>query len=96
MQTLLHGDVTERILGGFFTIHRGHGYGFSEEVYSNSLAIELGLMGLKVAREVPTRVFWKGHSVGTYRLDLVVNDCVIVEVKTCDMLCMDHERQLMN
>jgi GxxExxY protein len=96
VQTLIHGDVTDDILGSYFGVYHGLGYGFQEPVYSNVLAIELGLRGRKVAREAPAEILWKGHSVGTYRIDLLVDDCVIVEVKSCAKLVVEHERQLMN
>lgn len=65
-------------------------------MYANALAIELGLRGIEVAREAPTQVHWKGHSVGIYRIDLLVSGCVIVEVKTVASIAQAHERQLMN
>ena len=93
---LIHGNVTEQVLGAFFEIYRGFGYGFQEVVYANALAIELGLRSLPVAREAPTQVHWKGHPVGVYRIDLLVAGCVIVEVKSVTKLAEAHERQLMN
>jgi GxxExxY protein len=51
---------------------------------------------LEVKREVPTEVHWKGVSVGTYRIDLFVNNMVLVEVKTVERLADAHNRQLVN
>ena len=93
---LLHSDITEQVIGAFFEIYRGLGFGFQEIVYSNALAVELGLRRYNVAREAPTQVSWKGHPVGIYRIDLLVNGCVIVEVKSVGVIAADHERQLMN
>ena len=93
---LLHGHITDQVLGAYFEIYHELGYGFQEVVYANTLAIELGLRGRSVARESPTQIHWKGHPVGTYRIDLLVDACVIVEVKSVDAIVDAHERQLMN
>ena len=93
---MLHDTITSSILGAFFEIYRERGYGFLEIVYSNSLAAELGLRGLEVKREVPTQVHWKGILVGTYRMDLLVDNKVLVEVKTVEKLTDAHNRQLVN
>ena len=96
LNCMLHQQTTNVILGAFFEIYRARGYGFLETVYSNSLAVELGTRGLCVKREVPIRVFWKEVPVGTYRMDLLVDDSVLVEVKSVEMLTDAHNRQLIN
>lgn len=93
---MLHQPITDAILGAFFEIYRSRGYGFLENVYSNSLAVELGLRGLRVKREVPVQVHWKDVPVGTYRMDLLVDDRVLVEVKSVEKLIDAHNRQLVN
>lgn len=93
---MLHQDITNQIIGSFFGVYRGRGYGFLEAVYSNSMAVDLGLRGLSVRREVPVQVFWKGVTVGTYRMDLLVDNKVLVEVKTVERIADAHSRQLLN
>jgi GxxExxY protein len=93
---LLHGDVTGQILNAYYEIYHDLGYGFQENVYSDVLAIELGLRGRNVAREAPTQIHWKGRAVGTYRIDVLVDGCVIVEVKSVESIAVAHERQVMN
>jgi GxxExxY protein len=93
---VLHEPITNKILGSFFEIYRVRGFGFLENVYTNSLAVELGLRGLEVRREIPVQVHWKGELVGTYRMDLLVENKVLVEVKSCDRLVEAHYRQLLN
>lgn len=93
---MLHQQTTNAILGAFFEIYRARGYGFLEAVYSNSLAVELGMRGLSVKREVPVQVHWKEVSVGTYRIDLLAEEKVLVEVKTVERLVEAHNRQLVN
>lgn len=93
---MLHEPITNKILGAFFEIYRSRGYGFLENVYSNSLAVEIGLRRLQVKREIPVQVEWKGVTVGTYRMDLLVENLVLVEVKTVERLGDAHSRQLVN
>ena len=93
---MLHEAITNQIIGSFFEIYRARGYGFLENVYAGSLAVELGLRGLQVGREIPVQVDWKGVVVGTYRMDLVVEKKVLVEVKTVEKLVEAHQRQLVN
>ena len=93
---MLHQDITDKILGSFFRIYRVRGYGFLENLYSNSLAVDLGTKGIDVKREVPIEVHWLGVLVGTYRMDLLVEGKVLVEVKTVERLSDAHSRQLLN
>jgi GxxExxY protein len=93
---ILYKDITNTALAGFYEIYRERGFGFQESVYSNSLAVEFGLRGLRVSREVPIEVRWKGVIVGTYRIDLLVNDVILVEVKAVERLIPAHEAQLLN
>jgi GxxExxY protein len=95
-RVLLHGDLTESINGGFFKVYHTLGYGFLEPAYRNALAVELGKRGLKVRREVPVELIYEGVSVGTYRIDLLVEDKIIVEVKTQIALSAADEKQLFN
>lgn len=93
---MLHERITNQIIGAFFEIYRARGYGFLESVYSNSLAVEIGQRGLRVSREIPVQVDWKGVVVGTSRIDLLVQDIVLVEIKTVERIVEAHQRQLVN
>jgi GxxExxY protein len=93
---LLHRDLTEGIIGGFHTVYRNFGYGFLEKPYANALVVELGRRGLRVKREVPIEIFYEGVSVGAYRIDLLVENKIIVEVKSQKALTVADERQLIN
>ena len=88
--------VTDQILGGCYSLYRALGYGFLENVYKNGLVVELGRRGLVAKREVPVEVFYLGVSIGTYRIDLLVNDKVILEVKAQHSLTVVDEKQLSN
>ncbi len=91
-----HSDVTEQILAAFYAVYSALGYGFLEKVYKNALKIELEKRGLKVDKEFEIQVCYAGEIVGEYFADLIVADCVIVEVKAVKALAQEHEAQLLN
>jgi GxxExxY protein len=67
-----------------------------EKVYQNALVIELRKRGLKVQPQAPIQVFYDGQKVGEYFADLLVEDCVIVELKAAEGLVDEHHAQLLN
>jgi GxxExxY protein len=77
-EPLLHGDVTQTILGAFYAVHTELGVGFLEAVYANALTVLLRNAGLRVDREVSYDVVFHGVRVGRYRADMVVEGKVIV------------------
>jgi GxxExxY protein len=93
---LLHKELTGEILGGYFTVYHSMGYGFLEGPYVNALSLELAQRGLRVEREVPVDVRFEGQTVGTHRIDLVVERQVIVEVKAAAALVDAHKRQVLS
>jgi GxxExxY protein len=88
-------DVTERILGCAIEVHRQLGPGLLESVYEAALCVEFADAGLRFAKQVPVPLLYKGRAVGEYRLDLVVEDAVIVEVKSVPRLDPVFEAQLL-
>jgi GxxExxY protein len=93
---LLHGDLTRRVIGAFYYVYNRLGHGFMESVYQRALANTLERTGTRVHREAPLTVEFEGVVVGDFRADIVVEDRVIVEVKTIDQLSAVHEAQLLN
>ena len=93
---LLHADVTAVILKAFYHVYGELGYGFLEKVYENSMALTLHRLGLSVRQQRPTEVYFEGTVVGEYYADLVVSDCVVVELKAAEDLSPAHEAQLLN
>lgn len=91
-----HSDLTEVIIGAFFTVYNELGFGFSESVYENAMFFELEKRGLKVESQKPIQVFYAGKIVGQYFADLLVNDAVIVELKAVRQIIKEHEAQLLN
>ena len=93
---LPHADVTERIIGAAFEVHRVLGYGFLENVYQRAIQAELHRAGLKTEIECPIKVRYKDVIVGDFRADLFVNEVVIVELKTGREYNSEDEPQLLN
>jgi GxxExxY protein len=91
-----HSDVTGKVLGAFYQIHKELGYGFSEKVYQASLAILLEELGLAVEQQKSIRVYFHGKVVGEYIADMVVNGLVMLELKAVESLNDAHEAQLLN
>lgn len=91
-----HSDITEKIIGAFFAVHKALGYGFSEQVCENSLAIELRSLGLDVAQQTRIPVYYAGQLVGEYGADLIVEGAVILELKAARQIVLEHEAQLLN
>ena len=89
-------EITYAINGAIFEVNSILGPGFLEKVYENALLAELKIRGLQVKNQVPIRVLYKGEVVGDYAADLLVEDKVIVELKTVENLDKTHEAQLLN
>ena len=89
-------EITYRIRGAIFEVNRVLGPGFLEGVYQKALKLELKQRGLDVQSEVPVNIAYKGHLVGEHRLDLLVNNTVILELKAQQRLPLSAEPQLIN
>ena len=91
-----YADLTEKVIGAFFTVYNRLGYGFSEKVYENALVLELRKLGLKVEQQKRITVYYNGQVVGEYLADIVVNEAVLIELKAVRQLLKEHEAQLLN
>lgn len=91
-----HSGITEKIIKAFFVVYNTLGYRFLEKVYQNAMFIELMSMDLFVQRQKQIKVYYEGKEVGEYFADLLVEDCVMVELKAAESLCEEHEFQLIN
>jgi GxxExxY protein len=89
-------DITYAINGAIFEVNKVLGPGFLEKIYENALVYELKNRGLKAIGQAPITVKYKGQSVGEYFSDLLVEDSVIVELKTAERIEKIHEAQLLN
>lgn len=93
---LIDEQLTEQIIGAAIEVHRNLGPGLLESIYESCLAHELTLRGVEFARQLSMPVNYKGHELGIgFRLDLLVDKRVIVELKLIDRLLPIHEAQLM-
>ena len=93
---LLHHELSNQIIRAFYDAYNGMVRGLLEGCYQNPLYIELKLRGIPVEREVPFTMRYKGHVVGEYRVDLLVDRKAIVECKTADSLTGSHESQMLH
>ena len=73
--------MTEKVIGFAYTVGNSLGAGFLEKVYENALIYELEKAGLKVEQQKPIKVYYKEVIVGEYMADLLVNDCLLIELK---------------
>lgn len=88
--------VSKVVVEAAYQVHGHLGPGLLESIYEHCLAAELREQGLAVARQVGVSITYKGHQLDAgLRLDILVNDCVIVEVKAIDSLLPLHEAQLL-
>lgn len=93
---LAHAQRTHSIIGGFFEVYRHLGFGYRESVYAAALERELVRRGHRVAREVNVRVYYKGEHIAWERLDMLVDECIIVETKASEILPSSATTQLNN
>jgi GxxExxY protein len=91
-----YSDLTGKILGCFFQVHKELGYGFSEKVYENALAILMRENGLTVEQQVRLQVYYHNQTVGEYIADMIINEVVLLELKATEKLIDDHAAQLLN
>ena len=95
-QSLIQGDVTEAVIGGFFDCYNRLGIGFLESVYEGGLVILLSDSGLDARRQEKITVWFRGRGIGHFRADLVVNNTVLVEIKRAKRIHPRHKAQLIN
>jgi GxxExxY protein len=88
--------ITEKVIGAAFRVSNVLGCGFLEKVYENALAIELRKQGLRVQQQFPIPVFYEGIQVGDYFADLLVEECVVVELKACERVAEICHAQCLN
>ena len=94
--TLLYKNKTDLILKGFYNVYNSLGFGFLEKVYENAMLIELTELGLFCERQKPIHVYYKEKRVGEYFADIMVDNCIILELKAAECIIQQHELQLMN
>jgi GxxExxY protein len=89
--------LSSQIIKAAINVHKELGPGLLESVYQSCMIIELGNMGIKVQSQVPVAVFYRGkkiHDEG-FRLDLLVDDTIVVELKSVEQVQDVHKKQLL-
>jgi len=89
-------EITYKIIQAAYNVHNRLGSGFLEKVYHNAMLIELDEMLMTFETEKPIKVHYKEQIVGEYFVDILVADCIIVELKAVENLLPIHEVQLVN
>src|SRR5687768_3826275 len=93
-QVLLHRGITERVVGAAIEVHRILGPGLLESVYHEALAYELGLRRVLYRKQVPLRLQYKGEMLASsFRIDFVVEEVVVVDLKCAEAILPIHEAQ---
>src|SRR3990167_2140087 len=95
-EELIHMDLTGKIIGCCIEVIRELGSGFLENVYKNALYIAMIEKGLHVLTEKTFEIDFRGHKIGRYNADLIVENLVIIELKCCKTLIPEHQAQLIN
>ena len=94
--TLKHQDLTGRVIGCAMAVHRVLGNGFQEVIYQRALRYELEAEGLSFSREYEMPVWFRGNQIGTRRVDFLVEEVVLVELKALSALDNSHMTQVRN
>jgi GxxExxY protein len=89
-------ELSEKIIGAAFEVSNILGVGFLEKVYENALNVELELRGLQVQQQAPLKVYYKDELVGDYFADILVNNEIIIELKTVKEFDDIHIAQCLN
>jgi len=89
-------ELTEKIIGCAIHVHRELGPGFLESIYENALARALNGSGLRFERQKVVKVFFDGVEVGEHRIDLFVENSVVVELKSVEVLTNRHMAQVIS
>ncbi len=89
-------ELTETIIGSAYRVYNRMGFGFLETVYEKCLMIELGKAGLRAESQKAIAVRYGGRLVGEFVADIVVEDAIILELKSVRRLDKSHEVQLVN
>ena len=88
--------LTEKIIGCAYRVYNRMGFGFLESVYEKCMLIELNKAGLNADSQKPIKVYYDNEVVGDFVADIIVNDTIILELKSVRRIIRAHEVQLVN
>jgi GxxExxY protein len=95
-EKLLYKELSYKIVGLAMTVHSELGYGFLERVYENALMVLFEENQISAQQQVPVKVQFHSRIVGDYVADIVVEDCIILELKAADRIAEIHKAQTLN
>jgi len=93
---MLEREPTNQVIGAFFEVYNHLGFGFLERVYADALEHELLVRSRKVQREVAIPMWYKRKQLSPQRVDMIVDDKILIEIKSTRVLPTEAERQLLN
>src|SRR5262249_7462207 len=96
LENLLYPDLSYRVVGLAMEVHNRLAYGFLEKVYENALMILLRKAGIKAQQQCPIKVYFEGEEVGSYIADIMVEDSIILELKSQDAITNANRAQTLN
>lgn len=87
--------ISSAIIGAAIEVHRRLGPGLDESLYENAMSIELRLRNISFVKQIVVGVEYKGEMIGEKRLDLIIEGCIVVELKAVERLAPIHKAQLL-
>jgi GxxExxY protein len=93
---LKHADLTEKLIGLFFSVYNDLGHGFLESVYEEALSLRLGEAGVFFQRQIAVPVWYHERKIGDFRADILVDNRVLLELKTGTVIEPAWEKQVLN
>ena len=93
---MIHQELSNKIINGFYNVYNILGFGFLEKVYENAFKYELEQLGYFVEQQKRIRVQYKEIIAGDYYADLLVENAIILELKAAEAICEEHIAQLTN
>ena len=91
-----HSEITKLIIQAAIEVHKNLGCGFQEVIYQRAMKIEMEKLGLEFGREMALDIIYNGQNIGSRRIDFLIEDKVLVEIKAIDALEEIHQVQLLN
>lgn len=95
-RALLHGELTEQVIGAFFEVYRILRHGYLESTYAGAMALEMAERGIDFVREARLHVMYKGRVAGVYRPDFLIDGRLIVELKATRTIVDADKRQIVH
>jgi GxxExxY protein len=95
-KTIVHKDLAYEVMGAVYEVHNELGAGFLEKVYERALLEEFNIRGINAVAQKDISVLYKGRFVGHYTADIVVEDKILLELKSIESLSRVHEAQILN